>query len=150
MAASAPTVFARLARAWGREDLLVDDRFATNTARLAHRDEIEGIARAWFAARTLDEASAELRANDVSFAPIYDIRDVFADPHFAAREAIVTVDDERLGPVRMQGVVPRFSDTPGGVWRTGPELGQHTDEVLQGELGMSPTEVEALRARGVV
>jgi crotonobetainyl-CoA:carnitine CoA-transferase CaiB-like acyl-CoA transferase len=150
LAASAPTVFARLARAWERPDLLEDPRFATNTARLAHRDGIERIARDWFAARTLDEASATLREHDVSFAPIYDVRDVFADPHFQARRAIVTVEDEELGPVRMQDVVPRFSRTPGRVWRTGPSLGQHNREVLEGELGISPERMEALKARGAI
>lgn len=150
MAVSAPTVFARLARAWDREDLLVDSRFATNTARLSHREEIERIARDWFAARTLAEAGTTLRANDVSFAPIHDIQDIFADPHFAAREAIITVPDEQLGPVRMQAVVPRFSRTPGAVWRTGPAVGQHNREVLCGELGLPPHRLGELKERGVI
>lgn len=150
MAVSAPTVFTRLARAWGRTDLLTDPDFATNTARLAHREAIEKIARDWFAARTMEEASRTLREHDVSFAPIHDIRDVFEDPHFAAREAIISVPDEQLGPVRMQNVVPRLSRTPGGVWRSGPAIGQHNREVLCGELGLSPEELERLEKQGVV
>lgn len=150
MAVSAPTVFTRLAQAWGREDLLTDDRYSTNTARLAHRDGIESIAREWFASRTLDEASEILRKFDVSFAPIYDIRDIFADPHFTAREAIVSVPDEQLGDVRMQNIVPRFSRTPGAIWRTGPSVGQHNEEVLGGELGLDAKTLTALKEAGVI
>lgn len=150
MAVSAPTVFTRLAQAWEREDLLTDERYSTNTARLAHREGIESIAQAWFRARTLDEASQTLRKFDVSFAPIYDIRDIFADPHFIAREAIVNVPDEQLGNVRMQNVVPRFSRTPGAIWRTGPDLGQHNEEVFGGELGLEATRLTALREKKVI
>lgn len=150
MAVSAPTVFARLARAWCRQDLLSDPRFCTNTARLEHRDEIETIAREWFATRTLDEASQALQEHDVSFAPIHNIRDIFNDAHFKSREAIITVQDEQLGPVKMQNVVPKYSRTPGGVWRCGPDLGQHNTEVLVEELGVCPEELEVLAAKRAI
>lgn len=150
MAVSAPTVFARLARAWGREDLLTDPDFCTNTARLAHRDAIEKIARDWFKARTMEEASQTLMEFDVSFAPIHNIRDIFNDPHFQSRQAIISVDDEQLGPVRMQNVVPRFSKTPGRVWRTGPSMGQHNLEVLSEELGLMADEIERLENQKVI
>lgn len=150
MAVSAPTVFARLARAWGREDLLANPDFCTNTARLAHRDAIEKIARDWFRARTMEEASQTLMAFDVSFAPIHNIRDIFNDPHFQSRNAIITVNDEQLGPVRMQNVVPRFSKTPGKVWRTGPSIGQHNQEVLREQLGLLPEEIVRLASQKII
>ncbi|MCY1382345.1 Succinyl-CoA--L-malate CoA-transferase beta subunit [compost metagenome] len=75
--------------------------------------------------------------------------DIFRDPHIAAREGIVSVHDDELGPVRMQSVVPRFSATPGAVHHAGPSLGQHNDEVL-GALGFSGAQQAGLRERGVI
>ena len=76
-------------------------------------------------------------------------RDIFADPHFIARQAIVSVPDEELGEVRMQCVVPRFSETPVSVRRAGPSLGQHNDEIY-GALGLTTAEIARLRAAGTI
>lgn len=150
LAVSAPTVFRRLAIALQRPDLLEDPRFRTNAARINNRDEIEAIMSDWFAARTLEEASRVLREHDVSFSPIFDIADIFADPHFAARQMLVPVSDSRLGQVRMQNVVPKFSRTPGKVWGTGPDIGQHNDEVFGSELCLSEAERESLRQKKII
>ena len=77
--------------------------------------------------------------------PIYDAADIFADPHFIAREAIVRVADEELGEVRMQCVVPRFSETPVSVRRAGPSLGQHNDEIFAA-MDSSASDIAQLRA----
>jgi crotonobetainyl-CoA:carnitine CoA-transferase CaiB-like acyl-CoA transferase len=90
-----------------------------------------------------------MHAHEVGFSPIYDASDVFADPHFAAREAIVTVPDHELGDVRMQGVVPRFSETPVAVRSAGPSLGQHNEQTY-GALGLSREEIGRLRAAGII
>jgi crotonobetainyl-CoA:carnitine CoA-transferase CaiB-like acyl-CoA transferase len=74
---------------------------------------------------------------------------VFDDPQIKARDAIVSVPDGELGPVRMQGVVPRFSETPGRVRAAGPAIGQHNEEVYGG-LGLSAAEIAALRDRKVI
>jgi len=150
LAVSAPTVFARLAQAMGHTEWLVDERFKSNTARLAHRDEIEVQVRTWFLARTSQQASEVLSSHDVSFSPIYSIADIFKDPHFAEREAIVSVKDQDFGAVRMQNVVPRFSATPGAVWRSGPSLGEHNNEVYRDEMGFSDKQLEKLKADGVI
>ncbi|WP_213956160.1 CoA transferase [Variovorax sp. dw_954] len=150
LAVSAPAVFRRLATAWQRPDLLADPRFVSNADRLSHREAIEAIAQAWFGERTLVEASSVLLAHDVSFSPIFDIRDIFNDPHFEARKAIVSVKDDQLGWVRMQGVVPRFSKTPGRVWASGPEAGQHNADVYGAEMGMSDSVLQELREKGVI
>ncbi len=150
MAVSAPTVFKRLAIAIGRPDLLDNEAFSTNAARIKNRDGIETIVKDWFAGRAQDEAAAILRAHDVSFSPIYDISDVFADPHFMEREMIIPVEDEHFGQIRMQNIVPRFSRTPGSVWRTGPGIGQHNQEVYGGELGLSEEQQDALRRRNII
>ena len=98
---------------------------------------------------TLAELGETLARHEVGFSPIYDIADVFDDPQIQAREAIVRVPDSELGSVRMQGVVPRFSETPGRVQRAGPTIGEHNDEIY-GALGLSATEIAALKARKVI
>ncbi|QKQ48117.1 MULTISPECIES: CaiB/BaiF CoA transferase family protein [Achromobacter] len=149
LAVSAPTVFRRLAIAIGRVDLLEDPMYSSNTARIRNREGIEGIMENWFGAHTLAEASDILMRHEVSFSPIYDMADIAADPHFSAREVLVRIQDEELGEVSMQNVVPRFSATPGRVWRAGPGMGQHNDEVY-GELGLSAAQQAALRSRNII
>ncbi|OLU08902.1 CoA transferase [Achromobacter denitrificans] len=149
LAVSAPTVFRRLAIAIGRVDLLEDPMYSSNTARIRNREGIEGIMENWFGAHTLAEASDILMRHEVSFSPIYDMADIAADPHFSAREVLVRIQDEELGEVSMQNVVPRFSATPGRIWRAGPGIGQHNDEVY-GELGLSAAQQAALRSRNII
>ncbi len=145
LAVSAPPVFVRFAQALERPDLITDERFCSNNARLKHRQEIESIVKDWFLARTEKEASEVLRSHDVSFNRIYSVEDVFEDEHFKARDAIITVDDSELGPVRMQNVVPRFSRTPGRVWRAGPAQGEHNSEVFEKELKISKEKIAELK-----
>lgn len=146
LAVSAPPVFERFAHALERPDLITDDRFCNNNARLENRQEIESIVRNWFLNRTEREASNILRKHDVSFNRIYSIEDIFEDEHFKARDTIVTVDDSELGPVRMQNVVPRFSRTPGCVWRAGPAQGEHNQEVFETELKIDKDNLSKMKA----
>jgi len=150
LAVSAPTVFRRLALAMDRTDLLEDEDFNTNAARIRNRERIEQITRQWFGARSMQDVESVLRRHEVSFSPIYDIRDIFSDPHFADRNMIIPVVDATLGPLRMQGVVPRFSRTPGEVWRAGPEPGEHNDQVYGDELGIDLQTRESLERDGVI
>ena len=147
--ASMPAMFARLTALMGQPELAADARFSSQSARMEHVDELDRIVGGWVATRTLQEHCETLAAADITHAPIYSIKDVFHDPQFQAREALITIEDARLGPVRMQGPVPRFSATPGGVLRSGPELGQHNAEVY-GQIGVDAAELAGLRARGVV
>lgn len=150
LAVSAPTVFRRLALAIERADLLEDPKFSTNTARLQNRDAIEKIMEDWFLTRDLKSASAILLDNNVSFSPIYDIADIVADSHFIAREAIISVPDEQFGSIKMQNVVPRFSRTPGRVWRTGPEIGQHNADIYGTKLGITNEQQAELRRKNII
>jgi crotonobetainyl-CoA:carnitine CoA-transferase CaiB-like acyl-CoA transferase len=92
---------------------------------------------------------SRLDLHEVGFSPIHDIADVFADPHLRSRQAIVSVPDSELGVVRMQGVVPRFSDSQCCVREAGPALGAHNEEVFA-SLGFSTEEIDALREKGVI
>ena len=145
IAASTQSIFERFCRALDLKHLLTDPRFADNPARVKNWQAIDEIAREAISRLTLDELRVRLHAHEVGFSPIYDAADIFADPHFIAREAIVRVPDEELGEVRMQCVVPRFSETPVSVRRAGPSLGQHNDEIFSA-LGLATSEIERLRA----
>ena len=143
-------MFPRLARAIGREDLLADPRFETMARRAEHGDEINGIVAAWVQARTSREVQDVLERHEVPFGVAYSVADIFADPHVAFRGDIETVDDPVLGPVRMQGVYPRFSRTPGAIQGGAPTLGAHNHDVYVGLLGLTEAELEQLRREGVV
>jgi crotonobetainyl-CoA:carnitine CoA-transferase CaiB-like acyl-CoA transferase len=149
IAASTQSIFARLCAALGLGRLLEDARFADNPARVAHQEALDAVVGAAVGALTLAELSERLARHEVGFSPIHDIADVFADPHLAARAAIVSVQDRELGPVRMQGVVPRFSDTPGEVRAAGPALGEH-NQAVYGALGLGDDEIARLRAAGTI
>jgi crotonobetainyl-CoA:carnitine CoA-transferase CaiB-like acyl-CoA transferase len=143
-------LFPRLARVMGRMDLLDDPRFATLPARVQHADEINAIVGAWVKQHTAAEAEAKLIAAEVPVTRAYSIADIFADPHYAARNNIVTVDDPTIGTIRMQGVYPRLSATPGRITRGAPCLGEHNEEIYGQLLGMTAEEILALREAAVI
>ncbi len=143
-------IFERFATLIGRADLLSDPRFAKNPARVAHRAEIDAIAAAWVGALPLAEVLDKLNAVGVSVAPIYSNRQIATDPHMIARNAVTSVPDADFGSVKMPGVVPRFSATPGAIRSTGPALGAHNAEVFGGWLGLAETEQARLREAGVI
>jgi crotonobetainyl-CoA:carnitine CoA-transferase CaiB-like acyl-CoA transferase len=149
IAASTQSIFERFCTALELRHLLADPRFADNPSRVKNWQAIDAIVREAIAGLTLDDLRSRLHAHEVGFSPIYDAADIFADPHFIAREAIVSVADDELGDVRMQCVVPRFSETPVSVRRAGPALGQHNDETY-GALGLTAQEIARLRAAGTI
>jgi crotonobetainyl-CoA:carnitine CoA-transferase CaiB-like acyl-CoA transferase len=145
IAASTQSIYERFCAALDLAHLVSDPRFADNPSRVKNWREIDEIVGDAISRLTLDELGARLMKAQVGFSPIYDAADIFADPHFVERGTIVKVADDELGEVRMQCVVPRFSETPVSVRRTGPALGQHNDEVF-GALGLSAEEIARLRA----
>jgi crotonobetainyl-CoA:carnitine CoA-transferase CaiB-like acyl-CoA transferase len=149
IAASTQSIFVRLCRALALDALIDDERFATNPARVKNNRALDDRIGGAIATLSLDELRRKLAEHEVGFSPIYDIADVFDDPQFAARNAIVRVPDSELGTVRMQGVVPRFSETPGRVRHAGPTIGQHNDQVF-GALGLTAAEIAELKARKVI
>lgn len=134
--ANQDSVFARLCEAMGRPEMAQDPRYATHVARGEHQDELDAIVEAWTSRHTVAEVEALMIAHAVPAGRMYDAQDMLADPHFAAREAIVTVEDPVLGPTPMQGTFPRLSLTPGSIRRPAPrEVGQDTAEILHRWLG---------------
>jgi crotonobetainyl-CoA:carnitine CoA-transferase CaiB-like acyl-CoA transferase len=149
IAASTQSIFERLCAALELKELLADPRFLDNPSRVKNRDALDGIVGGAIAKLTLAELRRRFEAHEVGFSPIYDASDIFTDPHFIAREAIVSVPDEELGTVRMQCVVPRFSETPGAVKSAGPSIGQHNEEVYRA-IGLADAEMTRLRAAGII
>jgi formyl-CoA transferase len=144
------TVFARLCTAMDRPDLAADPRFATHAARGERQGELDEIISAWTSTLALEDLLALLEQHGVPAGRIYRAPDMLEDPHFVAREAIVSVPHPVFGQVRMQNAFPKLSATPGKVRWPGPELGAHTEEVLQAVAGLSAETISGLRARGVV
>jgi crotonobetainyl-CoA:carnitine CoA-transferase CaiB-like acyl-CoA transferase len=149
IAASTQSIYERLVNVMDMPGLLADPRFATNPERVRHRAEIDAIVAQWIASKDMDELRQLLDDAEVGFSPINGIDKVFEDPQLKAREAIVSVQDPELGPLRMQAVVPRFSVTPGAVRTTGPRMGEHNAEVYGG-LGLSEEEQRRLREEGAI
>ena len=145
IAASTQSIYERFCTALGLQHLVSDPRFIDNPSRVRNWQAIDAIVSAAISRLTLEELRSRLHAHEVGFSPIYDAADIFADPHFIARGTIVKVADDELGEVRMQCVVPRFSETPVSVRRAGPSLGQHNDEIFSA-LGLTMDEVARLRA----
>ncbi len=144
------TVFARLCAAMDRGDLAADPRFSTHAARGERQGELDEIISAWTSTLALDDLLSLLEAHGVPAGRIYRAPDMIEDPHFTAREAIVSVPHPVFGQVRMQNAFPKLSATPGKVRWPGPDLGAHTDEVLKDVAGLSVEAIAGLRSRGVV
>jgi crotonobetainyl-CoA:carnitine CoA-transferase CaiB-like acyl-CoA transferase len=150
ISASSDRTFARLAEAIGQPELAGDPRFADNPSRIANDIELDAIVAAWMRGRSLEEAMEALARHDVVAGPVLDIAGIFRDPHYASRGNIVEAPDPEFGSLRMPGVVPRFSRSPGAVRFGGGAPGQHNDEVYRGLLGLSDAELDSLSAEGVV
>ena len=134
----------------GRPELPRDPRFASATERPKHIGDILDLMAQWFAARSFDKAVEALTAHQIPHSPIMSMADIFADPHYRAREMIVDVPAEGLGALPQPAVVPRLSRTPGRITHAGSALGHDTDDVLSGLLGLTAEEIATLRAEGVV
>jgi crotonobetainyl-CoA:carnitine CoA-transferase CaiB-like acyl-CoA transferase len=149
VSASANSVAERVLRLVGREELVHEPWFGTGAGRAAHVDEIDAAVAAWIGERERGEVLAAFEVAEAAVAPVYDAEDILSDPHLAAREAIVSVEDAELGPVKMTNVISRLSATPGGIAHTGRCHGADTAEVLA-EIGVGVEELDGLRRRGAV
>jgi crotonobetainyl-CoA:carnitine CoA-transferase CaiB-like acyl-CoA transferase len=147
--ANTKSMFERLMRTIGRDDLAEDERFSENPGRVAHEDLLDGAIADWAATLSMEDALAALEAAGIAAGPILNIEDMFNDPHYQARGAFeeVTVDGETL---HIPAIAPRLVDTPGRTDHPGPKLGEHTDAVLSELLGLDATEVQRLRDAGAL
>jgi len=149
IAGNSDPIFKRLMQAIGRDDLGENAAFAHNDGRAAQSDLLDAAISAWSSARPIDEVLKALEQAEVPAGRIYNVADIVADPHYQARGMILDAELPGGASVKMPGIVPKLSDTPGSVNWQGPALGQHTDSVL-GELGMTAADIAQLKASGVV
>jgi formyl-CoA transferase len=150
IAANRDTVFNRLCDVMEEHHLKDDPRFSTHAARGRNMDEIDQLIAKWTMQGTAEQLLERLHGGGVPAGPIYTAEDMVRDPHFAAREAIITMQHDVLGSFPMQNVAPRLSSTPGSVRSIGPKLGQHNDEVYRGLLHMDAPTLARLNDEGVV
>ncbi|MGW0559075.1 CaiB/BaiF CoA transferase family protein [Streptomyces sp. NPDC003016] len=144
---SAQSVAERVMRLVGRPDLIDEPWFTTGSGRAEHADELDEAVGHWIARHTRSDTLAAFEKAEAAVAPVYDIHDVMTDPQYRALDTITTVQDPELGPLRMQNVLFRLSETPGAIRWAGRPHGADTDAVLT-EAGLSEAEIAALRATG--
>ncbi|MDD9878410.1 MAG: CoA transferase [Magnetovibrio sp.] len=148
LACTTDKMFERLTKAMDRPDLW--DAYGDQAARLAARDHVIAEVTAWTTSMSRDAVMAACVAAEVPSGPINSIADIFADPHFRAREDLVGVDVPGIGEVVVPGVFPKLSATPGRVDSLGPALGDANDEIYGGLLGVSDADMASLREKGVI
>jgi crotonobetainyl-CoA:carnitine CoA-transferase CaiB-like acyl-CoA transferase len=145
-----PQIFQRLCDAMGLPDLPKDPKFCDHESRLANEAELHEMIRQWVKVQDRAALYAVLDQFRVPYGGVNSIADIFADPHFAAREDLVTIEDPHVGTVVTPAPYPRLSHAPGRVYNPAPTIGEHNDEVYCGLLGMTAEDVESLTARGVI
>lgn len=143
IAASNQSIALRLFDAMGRPDLKDDERYATNTARMANNESMQAIVIDWVKSYKRDEALGILDAHEVVAAAVNDAKDVSQDPHFKER-TLVELANTVLGPALMPGPILHMNGYEGPVYDGVPTVGEHTREVLVGELGIAAGEFERL------
>jgi len=149
IAANADTVFRRLCGAMGRPELATDPRFAEHSARGETMDVLDAEIAAWTKTLPCEDLLATLDEHGVPAGRIFTAPDMLTDPHYLARDMIRRVTTAQGWELPMTGVVPRFTETPGSIRHVGPELGEHTDEVLAELLGFGDEQLADLHASGV-
>ena len=149
IAGNADSLYRRLMTAIGREDLRDDPALERNDGRAAQMERIDEAIAAWTSKLSLDEVLLRMEKAEVPAGRIYTAADIAADPHFAARgmiQEIVAGDGE---PLKVPGIVPKLSATPGAIRSPAPQLGEHTEQVLQ-ELGYDAGAIAKLRESKII
>jgi len=143
-------IFRRLMKAIGQPELGEDPRYRTNADRTEHAEELDSLIEDWVRQHTTEEIMQSLDEAAVPVGPIYSVEDIVEDEQYHARDMLLESEIEGIGTVKMPGLVPKLSETPGEVeWYGGP-LGAHNEEVYGGLLGLSAKEIERLSEEGVI
>ena len=149
IAGNGDSIFKRLMNLIGRADLANDPTLGDNTGRVARVEEIDQAIEAWTLQKSVDEVLEALDSASVPAGKIYNIADIAADPHYAARGMLQQITMADGSKLKIPGVVPKLSLTPGQHRRNAPDLGQDTDEILK-EMGLSADQIQKLKAAGIV
>ena len=150
ISASATSVAERVMKLVGRPDIAEQSWFPRAGERVKHADMIDAPVAEWIGARPMEEVSAAFQAAGAALAPVYDIEQLMNDPHVQDRDMITTIEDDDLGPLKMQNLIFRMGNTPGSIRHGGRRLGQDTGDVLDELLGISGDKLDELRENGVI
>ncbi len=147
---SAQSIAERVMHLVGHPEVIAEPWFTSGAERAKHADELDAMVGGWIAKHPLDEVIREFEAAEAAVAPIYDIRHIMEDPQFQALKTIVPVADPDLGPIKMQNVMFRMSETPGRIKWAGRKPGADNADVYGGMLGLDEARMADLKARGVI
>jgi crotonobetainyl-CoA:carnitine CoA-transferase CaiB-like acyl-CoA transferase len=150
ISASATSIAERVMTLVGRPDIAQREWFASARERVRHADQLDRIVGDWIGARDFDAVMDAFQAAGAAIAPVYDMEQVANDPHVQATEMITTVEDEDLGPMKMQNLLFRLQSSPGRIRFAGRGLGQDNDAVYSERLGLARERIAELRERGVI
>lgn len=149
IAGNSDPIFKRLMQVIGRDDLGDNPEFAHNDGRARQSDLLDQAIADWTSSQPIDVVLQALEQAQVPAGRIYSVADIVADPHYQARDMLLDAQLPGGAAVKMPGIVPKLSETPGQINWQGPSLGQHTDSVLNG-LGLTEGDIERLKREGVV
>ena len=150
ISASATSIAERVMRLVGRPDIAEQPWFSSAGERVKRAELIDRPVSQWIRARPFTEVEAGFQEAGAALAPVYDIEQLMQDPHVLARDVITTIEDEDLGPLKMQNLFFRLSGTPGSIRHGGRRLGQDTEQVLAELADVDADQLGALRERGVI
>jgi crotonobetainyl-CoA:carnitine CoA-transferase CaiB-like acyl-CoA transferase len=148
--ANGDAIFKRLMYAMGREDIAEDPRFENNAKRSAHAEFLDGMIKEWTKIQSFQVVKESLDKAEVPAGAIYSVEDIVNDQHYQTRKMIQEVAVEGLGMMKMPGIVPKLSETPGEIEWAGPKLGQHTEDVLSRQLCLNEEQIKDLKAKGII
>lgn len=139
--ANGDSIFKRLCQAMDREDLSTDERYQTNEGRSKHSEYLDDEIRKWTSQFELKDILERLDKYGIPSGPIYSVADMVKDSHFLARNMIEEMDVEGLGKLKVPGIIPKLSKTPGSIEWAGPTLGKHNEDVFQNLLGLNKEKI---------
>ena len=148
VAGNGDSIFKRLMKLIGRDDLGNDPQLENNEGRVKRVVELDQAIGEWAKTLTTDKALEALDAVAVPAGRIYTVADIAQDPHYKARGNIETIQMHDGTKVEVPGVIPKLSRTPGSIRTLAPDIGQNTDEILRG-IGLSDAQIASLKERGV-
>ncbi|WP_102347249.1 CaiB/BaiF CoA transferase family protein [Bacillus sp. Marseille-P3661] len=148
--ANGDSIYKRLMILMDRKDLAEDECFQTNEGRAKHMEYIDGEIGKWTKQYELQDVLQLLDQSGIPAGPIYNIEDMMKDPHFLARKMFEDVQVEGLGNLKVPGIIPKLSETPGSIDWAGPKLGEHNEEVIKKLAGLSDEQFNKLKELGVI
>jgi len=150
LSASSQPIAENVFQAIGRPELIEDPRFCDNPSRVGEVEELDRIIGAWIGEHALEEVVSTFLAAGAVIGPIYDLDQLFSDAHYKFRQSLVEIEDKDFGTVSMPNVAAKFSRTPGRINHTGPDRGEHNQEIYAGLLAISEEEMKRLQEIGAI